>query len=303
MADTVRYRVTHETAYRYSSSLISSRQIAYLSPRQTSWQQVLSHRLDVQPTPAERAEGIDYFGNSYSRIVIDEPHDALIVRAESEVVIASYAPQPDADSPPWESALLPAGAWRPGMDLDVEQYRMASPAVPLLKAARDYASASFVNDRPWVAALLDLTQRIRKEFEYEPGVTTVTTGVEEVLEHRRGVCQDFAHLMISCLRTYGLPARYVSGYVLNQPKDGEDGMTGADASHAWVASHCPELGWVAFDPTNGKIADTEFVTLGWGREFHDVSPLRGVVRGAATQKLAVAVSVVPIESASTSAVV
>ena len=147
------------------------------------------------------------------------------------------------------------------------------------------------------AHLKILTKRIRKEFRYDTKSTTVTTGVEEVLELKSGVCQDFAHLMLSCLRSLGLPARYVSGYVLNRRKAGKDTNAGADASHAWVASFCPAHGWVAFDPTNGKIADTEFVTLGWGREYHDVSPLRGVVRGTAAQQLAVAVSVVPVEDA------
>jgi transglutaminase-like putative cysteine protease len=202
---------------------------------------------------------------------------------------------PGAASPPWESALAIPGVWDRTTRLDVEQYRVPSPAVPVLKSTRDYARRHFKDQRPWLDAMLELTQRIRTEFKYDTKSTTVSTSVEEVLEMRSGVCQDFAHLMLSCLRSLGLPARYVSGYVLNRRKDGKDSNAGADASHAWVASHCPAHGWVAFDPTNGKIADTEFVTLGWGREYHDVSPLRGVVRGAADQKLAVAVSVVPVE--------
>jgi transglutaminase-like putative cysteine protease len=163
-----------------------------------------------------------------------------------------------------------------------------------MSIAGDYARASFAPGRPWLEAALELTRRIHAEFSYDPKATTVTTQVHEVLEHKRGVCQDFAHLMLSCLRSIGLPARYVSGYVLNRVPEGKKRLSGADASHAWVAAHCPELGWVAFDPTNGKLADLEFVTLGWGREFSDISPLSGVVLGGATQKLSVVVDVQPL---------
>ncbi|HMA12300.1 MAG TPA: transglutaminase family protein [Steroidobacteraceae bacterium] len=297
MAGSARYRVLHETVYRYTSPVDVSRQIAHLSPRETSWQKVISHQLVVEPGPGERNEGVDYFGNAYASITVDTPHDALTVRAESEVIVSPHSPAPGSGSPPWESALATPGVWGPRTNLDVEQYRVASPAVPVLASTRDYARKCFIDRRPWLAAMLELTQRIRREFRYDTKATTVTTSVAEVLQLKSGVCQDFAHLMLSCLRSLGLPARYVSGYVLNRRKDGKDSNAGADASHAWVASHCPAHGWVAFDPTNGKIADTEFVTLGWGREYHDVSPLRGVVRGAADQQLAVAVSVVPVEDA------
>ncbi|HXR50869.1 MAG TPA: transglutaminase family protein [Steroidobacteraceae bacterium] len=297
MGEVFRYRVMHETIYRYSSPVVISRQIAHLTPRETSWQKVHSHRLEVSPQPVERSEGVDYFGNPTARIVVDTPHDELIVRAESEVTVKAHSPEAGAASPAWESVLAVPGVWNRGTNLDVEQYRVESTAVPLLATTREYAASSYTKQRPWLEATLDLTRRIRSEFHYDTKATTVTTQVEEVLELKRGVCQDFAHLMISCLRSLGLPARYVSGYVLNRRKAGKDTMSGADASHAWVASHCPAHGWVAFDPTNGKIADTEFVTLGWGRDYHDVSPLRGVVRGTAAQELAVAVSVVPVEDA------
>ena len=296
MAEPVKYRVSHETVYRYTAPVDISRQIAHLAPREISWQTVISHRLLVDPEPGERSDSVDYFGNPYARIMVDTPHDELTVRAESEVIVRPHSPAPGAASPPWESALAVPGVWDRSTRLDVEQYRVASPAVPVLGSTRDYARRNFTDKRPWLDAMLELTRRIRTEFKYDTKSTTVSTSVEEVLELRSGVCQDFAHLMLSCLRSLGLPARYVSGYVLNRRKDGKDSNAGADASHAWVASFCPAHGWVAFDPTNGKIADTEFVTLGWGREYHDVSPLRGVVRGAADQELAVAVSVVPVEN-------
>jgi transglutaminase-like putative cysteine protease len=293
----IRYRVVHETVYEYSSQVSASRQIAHLTPRVTPWQQVLSSRLDIEPGATERSTGVDFFGNPFVTFLVEEGHNALTVRAESEVIVASYVPPIGTASPRWEDSVVERGAWRPGLDLDLEQFRVPSPAVPLLASARAYAAPSFPPGRPWLEAMLDLTRRIKKEFAYDPEATTVTTRVEEVLQLKRGVCQDYAHLMLSALRGMGIAARYVSGYVLNRPRADGSRLTGADASHAWVAAHCPGFGWIALDPTNGKLADQEFVTLGWGREFADVTPLRGVVLGSATQKLSVAVSVTPVPGA------
>jgi transglutaminase-like putative cysteine protease len=289
-----RYRVTHETRYIYSGKVASAHQLAHLKPRSTPWQRVTHHRIDIEPKPAEYADGVDYFGNGVVRFMIDAPHEILSVVAESVVEIDSHAPDMVAASPAWEEALAVPGVWKSDVDLDVEQYRVASPRVPLLEESSAYARASFAPERPWLEAMLDLTRRIHAEFVYDPKATTVTTQVHEVLEHRRGVCQDFAHLMLSCLRSLGLSARYVSGYVLNDVPPGEKRLSGADASHAWIAAHCPHFGWVAFDPTNGKLADLEFVTLAWGREFSDVTPLCGVVLGGAMQKLSVVVNVQPL---------
>ena len=296
METTACYRVVHDTRYSYSSAVTSAQQLAHLAPRATRWQRVVSHRLDTDPQPTEHIQGRDYFGNEIVCLSVDLPHDTLTVRAESIVEVDSHAPRSTADSPPWESALAKPGTWGPGVDLEVEEYRVTSPAVPLLAATREYAEPSFAPGRPWIEAVLELTRRIGADFVYDPEATTVSTGIDEVLQHRRGVCQDFAHLMLSCLRSLGLPGRYVSGYVLNRPRPGALCMAGADASHAWIASYCPSVGWVDFDPTNGKIADAEFITLGWGREFSDVTPLRGVVLGAASQKLEVAVSVQEIDT-------
>jgi transglutaminase-like putative cysteine protease len=294
MGGRARYHVRHETRYAYSVKVTSAHQLAHLKPRNTHWQTVEQHSLDIEPVPSERAEGVDYFGNGVVRFTIDTPHENLNVVAESVVEIESHAPDAAAASPAWELALASAGVCGPNADLDVEQYRAASPMVPLLEESIAYARVSFAPARPWLDAMLDLTHRIHAEFRYDTKATTVTTQVREVLEHRSGVCQDFAHLMLSCLRSLGLPARYVSGYVLNRVAPGMQRLSGADASHAWVAAHCPHLGWVAFDPTNGKLADLEFVTLGWGREFSDVTPLCGVVLGGARQKLSVLVDVQPL---------
>lgn len=292
----VRYRIVHETVYTYSAQVSSSRQVAHLSPRATSWQQVIAHGLHIEPRSTERSQGVDYFGNRFESFFVDEPHQTLSVRAESEVLVSSTAPAPGATSPPWEQAAVQGGTWSPQFDLAIEQYRSPSPAVPVLARTRAYAAPSFPAGRPWLDAVYDLTRRIQREFTYDPEATTVATSVSEVLELKRGVCQDYAHLMLSALRSLGLAARYVSGYVMNRPRGDAKRLTGADASHAWVAAHCPGLGWVAFDPTNGKLADQEFVTLGWGREYLDVTPLRGVVLGAASQQLAVAVKVTPLEA-------
>jgi len=290
----VRYRVVHQTHYRYADPVTSARQLAHLTPRAAPWQSIVEHRIDVHPAPTERSEGVDYQGNHLLRFAIDGQHDSLTVNAESIVDVLGHAPAANSPSPPWEEATVHIGEWGPGADLEVVQYRVASPHVPLLAEAAEYARVSFTPGRPWLAAATELTRRIRAEFKYDQEATTVSTPVSEVLELRRGVCQDFAHFMISCLRSLSLPARYVSGYVLNSPVPGKQKLAGADASHAWVAAHCPDLGWVAFDPTNGKLADIEFVTLSWGRDFSDVTPLRGVVLGGGAQQLTVRVSVRPI---------
>jgi transglutaminase-like putative cysteine protease len=286
-----RYRVRHDTIYRYSSLVSSCYQLTHLKPRQTPWQSVLEHHIEVLPGPEEAGNGKDYFGNDVYRFAVQSPHDQLMVRSESLVDVLSHLPL-DSDIP-WEASCAGRGL-DPGMvDLDLAQYRAASPMVPLLEESRTYAQSSFAPKRRWLDAMLDLTRRIHADFQYDPETTTITTQVFEVLRSRQGVCQDFAHLMCSCLRSLGIPARYVSGYVLNRAADGA-GLAGADASHAWAAAHCPTLGWVAFDPTNGKLADLEFVTLGWGREFFDVTPIRGVVLGSSTQELSVAVQVEPL---------
>ena len=291
MPEQASYRVTHETRYEYSDTIAIARQLAHLKPRVFTWQQVRSHRLDIDPTPTERTEGVDYFGNAVVRFAVETPHDVLTVRASSVVEVVDHAPRAADDAPTWESALGTPGVWGPELDLDIEQYRLASPMTPVLPEVAAYAAESFPAGRPWLEAMLELTQRIHAEFIYDPKATTVTTQVAEVLRDRRGVCQDFAHLMISCLRSLGLSARYVSGYVVNRASAEKRLMAGADASHAWVSAHCPGLGWVDYDPTNGKQANIEFITLGWGREFSDVSPLRGVVLGTGTQSLTVAVNV------------
>jgi transglutaminase-like putative cysteine protease len=295
MPVTTRYRVIHETSYRYSAMVTRSSQLAHLMPRETDWQQVHAHTLAIEPSPVEQSDSTDYFGNRVSRFAVHDPHTELRVRAESEVTVCALADRLCKGGGPWEAARQVVRTASDLIQLEVEQYRFGSDRAPVLAECADYARVSFTPARDGLEALLDLTRRIHRDFAYDPRATTVTTRVDEVLRLRRGVCQDFAHLMISCLRSIGLPARYVSGYVMTHAAPGRPRMVGADASHAWLACHLPWTGWVAVDPTNAKLADHEFVTLAWGRDFSDVTPLRGVVLGAADQSLTVAVSVQPMD--------
>jgi transglutaminase-like putative cysteine protease len=180
--------------------------------------------------------------------------------------------------------------------IDLEPARMVEPTVllPLSEVARHYAAPSLARGRDWLAAVSELMHRIHDEFEFEPGATTVSTSVDEVLHQKSGVCQDFAHLMLACLRGHGLAARYVSGYLLTEPPPGQPRLMGVDASHAWVAAWSPQYGWVEFDPTNDQLADQRYITLAWGADFADVVPLRGVILGGGTQVMDVAVSVMPV---------
>ncbi|MDR2212087.1 MAG: transglutaminase family protein [Pseudomonadales bacterium] len=284
------YQVTHETLYDYSNNVTHGQHLAHLSPRDTAAQQVLSHELICTPQPEENLCIRDYFGNYTCSFLVTEPHEQLNVTTHSRIAVRYREPPAAQAARAWEDALH--------LDpyqieaLDVADMRLPSPHVDCLPVSQKYASRFFTPSRPWLEAMLDLTKHIRAEFTYDPRATTISTPVEEVFRNKRGVCQDFAHLMLSCLRSLKLPARYVSGYILNEPPPGTEKLLGSDASHAWVESWFPDLGWVGFDPTNGKLANHEFITLAWGRDYMDVTPLRGVVLGGGSHTLQVRVSVV-----------
>ncbi|MDR0781244.1 MAG: transglutaminase family protein [Pseudomonadales bacterium] len=288
-AEPIHYQVTHETLYEYSSSVTHGQHLAHLSPRDTPHQTVLEHELLCEPAPAESTSILDYFGNHSLSFLITAPHERLTVTAHSRIAVHHHAPDALLAAQPWESALH-ADPYQTEA-LDVAEMRLPSAHVDCLPLSQKYASRFFTPGRPWLEALLDLTQTIRREFTYDPRATTISTPVEDVIHNKRGVCQDFAHLMLSCLRTLQLPARYVSGYILNEPPPGTEKLLGSDASHAWVESWLPQVGWVGFDPTNGKLANHEFITLAWGRDYMDVTPLRGVVLGGGSHTLRVRVSV------------
>ena len=288
-----RYHVEHLTRYAYAAPVSQSWQVARLTPRDLPWQRLLSASLDIDPPPDERHEADDSFGNRITHFGLHGPHRVLRVRMRCSVEVG-HRPAPEA---------TPRVGWETVRDqlriplarADLMPARMSEPTrlVPLSEAARRYAQASLQPGRDWLEAVLELMRRIHADFEFDPDATTVGTSVDEVLAQRRGVCQDFAHLMLACLRGHGLPARYVSGYLLTDPPPGQPRLMGVDASHAWVAAWSPAGEWVEFDPTNDQLADRRYITLGWGADFADVVPVRGVILGSGGQSMSVSVSVTP----------
>ena len=285
------YEVIHETEYRYEWPADSAWQLAHLRPRVTERQSVSRHRLEIEPLPSEMDAGTDYFGNPVQRFAVPAAHDRLQVRSIAEVTVGPKA-MPVA-AKPWEQVALAVVEGDPLLRYELMQYCLASPFVPLLDETLALARPDFVAGRDLVVALQAFARRIHDKFQFDPDATHIGTPLSEVLTTGRGVCQDFAHLMISAVRGLGVPARYVSGYLLTEPPPGQPRLVGADASHAWVSVWCDEAGWVDVDPTNGKLSDQAFITLGWGRDYGDVAPLRGVVWGGGKQQLDVRVTVTP----------
>jgi transglutaminase-like putative cysteine protease len=293
----VRYRIEHETRYVYPAGVTTSQHVAHLRPRELGRQHVALSELVVEPTPARSVRGLDYFDNALDHFTVLKPHTELCVRAHSLVEVEAATTEVEAESSPaWES-VRDALVYRKGAPYgDAAQYAYASPYIEPDVELAEYARVSFVPGRPLLVAALDMMRRIHGEFRFDASATTVTTPVKRVLAERRGVCQDLAHVQIAGLRALGLAARYVSGYILTDPPPGQPRLVGADASHAWLSVHCPRHGWVDLDPTNDLVPDQRHVTLGWGRDYGDVSPLRGVILGGATHTLHVGVSVVPLDS-------
>jgi transglutaminase-like putative cysteine protease len=246
--------------------------------------------------PATRTERVDYFGNLLCFFTVQEPHKELVVEAQSEVFIDGNATPWPQQSIPWEEAvsLLPDDHSPAG--LEAYQFGFESPRIRIRPEFSAYAIQSFTPGRLMLDALLDLTARIHKDFRFDSKVTNVRTPTEEVFRKRRGVCQDFAHLQIACLRSLNIAARYVSGYLRTYPPPGQPRLVGADASHAWVSAYCPGIGWLDMDPTNNVVPSNGHVTLAWGRDYGDVSPLRGLILGGGAHTLKVAVDMEPLDS-------
>jgi transglutaminase-like putative cysteine protease len=290
-----RYRVVHETRYTYQSVVTLSQQYLHMTPRSFPFQETLSHRVWLDPAEEEGADGLDYFGNITRHIALTVPHKSLLVHAESTVVLAARHTLAHIEGTlPWESVRASMHKDKSATTLEACRYLYASPHVNCSPELEHYARISYTAGRPQLDAALELTQRIFEDFEFDNEATEISTPLEQVLKGRRGVCQDFAQLMIGCLRSLGLPARYMSGYILTHPPAGKPRLIGADASHAWVAVFCPDLGWVDFDPTNHCLVQCEHITLGWGRDFSDVTPMRGIVLGGGKQELDVQVTVTPL---------
>ncbi|MBX3607086.1 MAG: transglutaminase family protein [Piscinibacter sp.] len=293
----VRYHVEHETRYAYDAPVSQSWQLARLTPRSLPWQRLLSHQLVIDPRPDEWHDAPDSFGNRVTHFGLHGGHRWLRVQMNCQVEVDARPPAQHDEDEPWEVVRQALRQPAPDALVDLEVARMGEPTalLPLSDAALAYARPSFEAGRDWLEGVTELMRRIHADFEFDPGATTVSTSVDEVLVQKRGVCQDFAHLMLACLRGLGLPARYVSGYLLTEPPPGQPRLMGVDASHAWVAAHSPRHGWVEFDPTNDQLADQRYITLAWGADFADVVPLRGVILGGGTQTMDVAVSVLPVE--------
>lgn len=290
-----RYRVVHETRYRYQSKVTLSQQHLHMTPRDFAYQQTDMHAIRLTPAINEGTEGIDYFGNRTRHVALTMPHDHLLVHAESTVTLRPrHGLAALGASMPWDRVRAMTGAGASPAALEACRYLYASPKVAWFPELEDYARTSFTPGRPQLEAALDLTRRIFADFAFDSRATDIATPLEQVWRGRRGVCQDFAQLMIGCLRSLGLPARYISGYILTHPLAGQPRLVGADASHAWVAVWCPVLGWVDFDPTNRCLVQHEHITLGWGRDFSDVTPMRGIVLGGGQQTLDVQVTVTPL---------
>jgi transglutaminase-like putative cysteine protease len=289
------YKILHRTAYKYRYSVSVGNHVACLKPRSLPHRQLTRSELRIQPAPATRTERVDYFGNTLCFFTVQEPHKELIVEALSEVALEGNPTIRPQQSPPWEEAARLLLLDHSREVLDACQFRFESPRIRVRSDFAAYALESFTPDRPMREALLDLTARIHSDFRFDSKVTNVRTTTEEVFRKRRGVCQDFAHLQIACLRSLNLAARYVSGYLRTYPPPGKPRLVGADASHAWVSAYCPGIGWLDVDPTNNLVPSDGHVTLAWGRDYGDVSPLRGLILGGGAHKLTVGVDMEPLD--------
>jgi transglutaminase-like putative cysteine protease len=287
----MRYAVSHRTSYQYESPVDLADHVAYLRPRPFAGQQVIAAELDIAPKPSRRSSHRDHFGNLVEVFRIEAGHRTLAVTLRAELDVA--LPAPPMTTQPWEQLRDSLAAPFP-QSVEAEEFLHASPLVGLIEEARAYAAPSFLPGRPVLEAAIELTGRIKRDFAYAPGSTDVATPLAEVFAQARGVCQDFAHVQIAGLRALGLAAGYVSGYIRTNPRPGMEGLRGADATHAWVALWCgSDAGWVHLDPTNDMIAHDEHLVLAWGRDFSDVSPLRGMILGGGEHYYNVAVEVRP----------
>ncbi len=289
--------VVHETRYDYSPAVKTAQHMAHLKPASTRWQRLLLHELTILPTPARQSEAIDVYGNTRAFFSLRTGHEELKVIAESTV--STSAPVAPQSTMPWEEVRERLRYHRGAAYDPAAEFVFPSHYVPRHDDFVAYARSSFMPGRPLLEAAHELMERIHADFEYDTDVTDVSTPVLEALEMRHGVCQDFAHVMLACFRSLGLPARYVSGYLLTSPPPGQPRLVGSDASHAWVSVYLPGVGesgeWTDLDPTNNRAPGKDYVTLATGRDYSDVAPVRGVLHGGANHKLHVAVTVTPVE--------
>jgi transglutaminase-like putative cysteine protease len=288
------YRVRHVTRYDYGTDVQLASHLLHLRPRVLAGQRIASGTIRFDPIPTRQRDRRDHFGNDVSWLFQDMPHSVFEITSESVVEVGFPAPPEAEETLAWEAVVAAARAGGPD-GWEAAEFATGSPLAPAHGGAAAYATSCFTPGRPVLAALMDLNARICQEFTFKAGVTTISTPIERILETRQGVCQDFTHLMIGALRGVGLPARYVSGYIRTRPPPGQTRRRGADQSHAWVGCWLgPAHGWVDLDPTNGLVVRDEHVVVGWGRDFGDVSPVRGVLLGGGVQRLTVNVDLEPV---------
>lgn len=289
----MKYRIRHVTTYHYGTPVDLASHMLHLAPRSLPHQRVAASSIVATPEPARQSERIDHFGNGVAWLFLDRPHDLFEVTLAASVDVLFPRPPEAAETPAWEEVAAAARLGGPEA-WEAAEFAFDSPMAPAEPGAGAYAAKSFAPGRPVLAGYLDLMGRIRRDFTFRAGVTTISTPVARVLAQRAGVCQDFSHLMISGLRALGLPARYVSGYLRTKPPPGQPARRGADQSHAWVGCWMgPGLGWVDLDPTNDLVVRDEHVVLGWGRDYGDISPVRGVILGGGHHTVTVGVDLEP----------
>ena len=292
----MKFDLSHSTTYKYNAPVSYCHNIATLRPRIAEGQQLLDYQIQITPQPSEISERIDFFGNHITHFSIQTEHKVLEVKTRSKVV-REYGQFHDSFSSPecrsitMGAALLALQGKSPEI-LEAKQYILDSIFVRKMKAnIKDYAMLSFRDDRSVFDAAYELMQRIYTDFDFVSGFTSISTPITEVMEEKKGVCQDFAQIAIACIRSIGLPARYVSGYIETIPPEGKEKLVGADASHAWFSTFIPGFGWIDFDPTNNQIPKDQHIVVGWGRDYYDVPPLKGVIYGSGKSALKVSVDI------------
>jgi len=292
----MRYLLSHRTTYSYASTVDSAHHIAHLRARDFPGQKVTSIGIAVSPAPALAVQHVDHFGNLIDIYRIDKPHTRFDIEVRAAVDVRLPPPPPAASTPRWEDIRAALDGNGFPLPAEASEFVHDSPLVPTVEALRAYGAVSFTPGRPILDAARELTSRIKADFEYQPGATDISTPLADVFAGKSGVCQDFAHVEIAALRAHGLAAGYVSGYIRTIHSKDEIALRGADASHAWVAVWCGEVaGWVHLDPTNDLVTQEDHVAVAWGRDFSDVSPLRGVILGGDSHSYGVAVTLVPTD--------
>jgi len=289
------YRITHTTTYEYADSVSLSHHLLRLTPRSLAHQRCLAHEVRVDPLPTVTRRHIDYFGNAVTFLTLEGAHSELVITSESMVTVIPPQSPVASETLPWETVRESSRGRQIGHSLEASEFVCDSPLVRAREEFEAYAAPSFPKSRTILEAALDLTKRIHADFKFDPKATTLATPLEEVFKNRRGVCQDFAQFEIACLRSLGLPARYVSGYLETDPPPGKPRFAGADASHAWVSFYCHGIGWIDVDPTNNVVPSTRHIVVAYGRDYNDVSPIRGVILGAGEHSHKVAVDVVAMK--------